>query len=193
MNEMIYWREWLQFVFGGDMPSEQLSWGQTAARALVVYVMGIALIRLGKSRMLSRLSAADVLTGLILGSLLSRGITGNASISGTASACLGLVGMHWLVTLIACYSNQFGNLVKGHGHQIVKDGKPVEGALRQHHLSQHDLEEQLRLRGIHSLDEVDCAYKERSGEVSMIKRRGEPRVVDVAVEPGVQTVRIRLE
>lgn len=185
--------DWLTFVFGADTPVQPLNWGQAAARAVVVYVIGVALIRIGKSRMLSRLSAADVLTGLVLGSLLSRGITGSASISGTASSCLALVAMHWLFTRIACHSTWFGDLVKGHGRLIVKDGKVLEGALAKHHLSRHDLEEQLRLRGIRSLDEVECAHKERSGEVSVIKRRGQPRVVDIAVEAGVQTVRIRIE
>jgi uncharacterized membrane protein YcaP (DUF421 family) len=193
VSELNRLTSWLEFVFGADTPGDTLTWGQTAARAIVVYLIGIALIRLGKSRMLSRLSAADVLMGLVLGSLLSRGITGNASISGTTSSCTALVAIHWLFTRIACHSSWFGDLVKGHGHMIVKDGKAVEGALQKHHLSRHDLEEQLRLRGVRSLDEVECAHKERSGEVSVIKRRRAPQVLDIAVEPGVQTVRIQVE
>jgi uncharacterized membrane protein YcaP (DUF421 family) len=184
---------WLEMVFGADTPVEPLSWGQTAARAIVVYVIGIALIRMGKSRMLSRLSAADVLTGLILGSLLSRGITGNASISGTTSSCTALVAIHWLFTRIACHSSWFGDLVKGHGNLIVKDGKIIEDALWSHHLSRHDLEEQLRIHGVGSVDEVECAHKERSGEVSVVKRKAAPRVVEIAVESGVQMVRIELQ
>jgi uncharacterized membrane protein YcaP (DUF421 family) len=184
--------EWLTFIFGADTPIEPLSWGQTAARALVVYLIGITLIRMGKSRMMTRLSAADMLTGLVLGSLLSRGITGNASISGTTSSCMALVGIHWLFTRIACHSSWFGDLVKGHGNLIVKDGKVIEGALQRHHLSRHDLEEQLRIHGVRSIDEVECAHKERSGEVSVVKRKSAPRIVEIAVAPGVQTVRLEV-
>lgn len=182
----------LEAVFGGDTPAQPLTWLQIAARAVAIYIIGIALIRLGKSRMLSRLSAADVLMGLVLGSLLSRGVTGNASMSGTTAACLALVGIHWLFTRIACHSGWFGNLVKGHGRVLVRDGQILTGALRTHHLTRHDLEEQMRLHGIRAVEEIEEAHKERSGEISMIKRRPSPQIVDVSVQPGVQTVRIEL-
>jgi hypothetical protein len=85
-------------VFGGDSSTQPLQAGQIAARACLIYVLGILLVRLGKSRMLSRATPLDVLLGFILGSLLSRGINGSGSLSGTLVASSVLVGVHWFIT-----------------------------------------------------------------------------------------------
>jgi len=39
---------------------------------------------------------------------------------------------------------------------------------------------------------VKLAYLERNGGISVIPRKPEPRVLEVAVEEGVQTVRIEV-
>ena len=43
------------------------------------------------------------------------------------------------------------------------------------------------------LKKVKEARLERSGDISIIKASGEPKVVEVKVEDGVQTVRVVLE
>jgi uncharacterized membrane protein YcaP (DUF421 family) len=184
---------WLQFVFGGDRPIEPLHWHQVMARAVVVYVIGVLLVRAGKSRLIARLSPLDVLIGFILGSLLSRGITGHASISGTAASSAALVFVHWLFTWLACRYHWFGRFVKGNMDLVVEDGVVFEQALARHHLSRNDLEQQLRQNGISDVSDVHLAYKERSGEISVIRSKQPPRVLEVEVQPGVQTVRIQLE
>src|SRR5215212_3593674 len=97
----------LHIIFGGDVPEQPLALHQVAARAVVIYLIGIVIVRLGKSRLISRVTAIDVLLGFILGSLLSRGITGHASISGTALSSADIVFVHWLLTLGACRSHSF--------------------------------------------------------------------------------------
>jgi uncharacterized membrane protein YcaP (DUF421 family) len=161
----------LRFLFGGDFPDDPLQLHQAMARAVVVYLGGLAVVRLGKSRSIGRITPIDVLLGFVLGSLLSRGITGHASISGTMSASVGLVATHWLLTRMTCRWHRLGDLVKGHADLIVKDGEPLEQPLLKHHLSPHDLQEQLRLKGADDIRQVKLAYKERNGEVSFIMRR----------------------
>src|SRR5689334_16612425 len=94
----------LQAAFGGDVPEQPLALHQVAARAVAVYLIGIAIVRLGKSRSISRVTAIDVLLGFILGSLLSRGITGHASISATVVSSAAIVATHYLLTKAALRS-----------------------------------------------------------------------------------------
>jgi uncharacterized membrane protein YcaP (DUF421 family) len=183
----------LTFLFGGDFPGERPEVHQVAARAVVVYLAGLAIIRLGKSRGLGRFTPLDVLMGFLLGSLLSRGITGNASMSGTVASSAALVAVHWLLTRLAWQWHWFGNLVKGHADVIVRDGQPLDESMKRHHITQHDLDEFLRDKGIDDVSTVRLAYKERSGGVSAIPKKALPRVLEVAVESGVQTVRIVVE
>jgi uncharacterized membrane protein YcaP (DUF421 family) len=150
-------------------------------------------VRVGKSRIISRTTTIDVILGFILGSLVSRAVTGSASISGTLAAAAALVASHWILTAMAYRWHWFGTLMKGSSHLVVLDGKPVTKALRHSTISSHDLVEEMRLAGIGELEQVHEAYKERNGQISFIKRPATPRVLEVAVQSGVQTVRIALE
>jgi uncharacterized membrane protein YcaP (DUF421 family) len=155
--------------FGGDAPQQPLALGQVAARAAVVYLLGLLLVRVGKSRFHGRASAIDIVLGFVLGSLLSRGITGSASISGTFVASAALTALHWAATAAACRSHGFGNLVKGHAKLVVDNGRLVPSAMRSSHISEHDIREAMRLAAnIDDLGQVKAAYKERSGLISIV-------------------------
>jgi uncharacterized membrane protein YcaP (DUF421 family) len=179
-------------LFGGDYPVEPLALHQIAARGVVVYLGGLIVVRIGKSRLISRTTSLDVIIGFILGSLLSRGITGHASISGSLLASIVIVGVHWMLTFLACRSHRFGKLMKGNSHIVVEDGRMLHEPMLHSHITEHDLLEQMRLRGVGDLKDVRAAYKERNGEISVIKKEKRPRIFDVAVHDGVQTVRIAL-
>jgi len=191
MSEWI--ANFMQTVFGGDVPQPPLSMLQIAARAIVVYVAGLLIVRVGKSRMIARNTPLDVIVGFILGSILSRGITGHSSISETLVSSAVLVSVHWILTAIAVRWHQVGTLFKGNFKVLVADGQSLPSALESSHISEHDLLEALRRHGLETLGQVDKAYKERSGDISIIPKRPAPRVIEVVVESGVQTVRIVLE
>jgi uncharacterized membrane protein YcaP (DUF421 family) len=180
-------------VFGGDMPSDTLTLYQIAARAAVVYLGGLFVVRIGKSRLISRTTSLDVILGFILGSLLSRAITGHAPMSGTLLASAVIVGIHWFLTALACRWHRFGIWIKGNQRLVIQDGKTLPVNMRRSHISIHDLYEQMRLHGIGAIEQVQEATKERNGEISFIPVVKLPRVLDVAVQNGVQTVRIAVD
>jgi uncharacterized membrane protein YcaP (DUF421 family) len=183
----------LETIFGGDAPQQPLLYGQVAARACVVYLIGLALVRIGKSRLLSHATALDVILAVILGSLLSRGITGSASISGTTVACVMLIAVHWFLTAVACRWHRLGNLIKGHTYLVVDNGRIDWKAMRRSHISEQDLLEELRLNAnIEDVSRIKRAYKERSGQISGVRHAPETELFDVGVENGVKTVRIEI-
>jgi uncharacterized membrane protein YcaP (DUF421 family) len=161
----------LHEVFGGDYPDDELKLHQVIARTIVVFALGLAIVRIGKSRLIGRVTALDVLIGFLLGSLLSRGITGTASVSGTAAASATIVFLHWVLTALACRSHRFGTLIKGHCNLLVKDGAIDEPTMLGSHISRHDLEEALHMKGLETVAQVHLAFKERNGEISIIPRR----------------------
>lgn len=183
--------EILASLFGSDVPPPTLKLHQVAARAALIFLIGLAVIRIGKNRMVSRVTSLDVLFGFMIGSLLSRGITGNASISGTTVACVSVATVHWLLEAIAFRWHAFGIFVKGRETLLVRDGELITANLRRMLISKHDLQEELRLQGVEDIKEVHHAYEERNGEVSVLKET-KPQVLDVAVEDGVETIRIQI-
>jgi len=53
---------------------------------------------------------------------------------------------------------------------VVEEGRVLERNMRHSHISREDLMESLRLRGVERVEDVKCAYKERNGEISVIRR-----------------------
>ena len=64
--------------------------------------------------------------------------------------------------------------------------------MRQTHMTENDLWEDLRGKSVSDLKQVREAHLERSGQLSVIKAKSEPKVVEVKVAEGVQTVRIEI-
>ncbi len=184
---------WIDSILGGDAPGAHIGPGQIVVRCLIVYLAGLAVIRLGKSRLLSRASPLDVILAFILGSLLSRGVNGSASLSGTLVAVVTLVAVHGGLSALACRNHWLGNIVKGQQYVLVSDGEINRENLLRAHISERDLMEEVRLRAnVEDLQQVAAAYKERSGEVGVVKRPMLPHVVEISVHEGVQTVRLEL-
>jgi uncharacterized membrane protein YcaP (DUF421 family) len=182
----------LRWALGLRTQSKELGMGQMALRAVVVYVVTVLMVRLGKKRFMGQSTAFDVILGIMLGSIVSRAITGNAPFFPALAAAAVLLAMHWLFSALAFRSHRFGEAVKGEPRVLVRDGTIGWEAMRHAHVSERDLWEDLRGGGVSRLEQVSEARLERSGKLSVIKARAEPKVVEIAVADGVQTVRVEL-
>lgn len=160
--------DWLHQVFGRD--GELISWWQMSARAAFFFVWGLLLVRLGGQRMFGKITAFDIVVAVILGSILSRAITGNAAFLPSIAATTTLVLLHWLTTRVAWRWGAFGRVVKGRPVRLVEDGRPDETRMRATGITEHDLEEAMRRKGVESLEQVKAAYLERDGEITVISK-----------------------
>jgi len=125
---------------------------------------------------------------------MSRAINGSAPFFPTLLSGFVLVGMHWLLGVLAYHASWFGTLVKGSPVLLIKDGNIQRDGMRRAGLSKNDLEQALRLRSNQTDPaKIQFAYLERNGGISVLPCKHEPRIIDVSVEDGVQTVRIELE
>lgn len=169
------WTDFTDF-FGLERSAQTLEFRQMLPRALVVFITGIALVRLADKRSFAKMSSFDVLLILILGSIMGRSITGSERLFPTIGACFFLIFLHRLMGSLACRWPAFEQWVKGHTDLLVMDGKMQDQTLRAHHISQEDFAEQLRLKGMMTdARNVRLAYLERSGEISFIIESRPPR------------------
>jgi uncharacterized membrane protein YcaP (DUF421 family) len=184
--------EWVQAALGLGLESRDLGVVQMGLRAAIVFIVTLTVVRLGKKRFLGRATAFDVILSIMLGSIVSRGVTGNAPLVPTLGAAAVLMLMHWLFSAIALRWHGFGALVKGRPRLLVRDGQTEDHAMRAAHMTEHDLWEDLRGKSVSRLEEVAEARLERSGQLSVIKAKPEPKVVEVTVRDGVQTIRLEI-
>lgn len=166
---------------------------QMMLRAALVYIIAIGMVRFGSKRFMGRNATFDLILGIMLGSVLSRGITGQSPFWPTMAAGAVLMVMHWLIAAVACRWNWFSPLVKGRARLLVNEGAVMEKAMRRSHLGKHDLEEAMRLTGVTSVKQVREAHLERNGNISIVTYPSKAKTVEVAVAAGVQTVRIEVQ
>ncbi len=101
----------------------ELSVVQILVRCILIYIIGIALVRIGKKRFLGKIAAFDTILAIILGSLLSRAITDTDYFLKILAACLLLILLHRVFSLIAAHSEKFGGWIKGHDRVILRAGR----------------------------------------------------------------------
>lgn len=186
--------EEIRQAFGIGEDPRSLDLIQLSLRAVAVYLAGWFILRVGGNRFLGRETAFDIVLAFVLGSTLSRAINGSGPLHWTILGCALLVALHHLLAWVTFRSHRLGVLLKGQPEPLVRDGRVLPDSLRKHRLSKGDLEEALRLHAsVKELDQIEEARYERNGDISFVKKRqDEPRVVEVKVENGVQTVRIEI-
>jgi uncharacterized membrane protein YcaP (DUF421 family) len=186
--------EQLQALLGLERNLEGVNSGQMALRAILIYALALLLVRIGSKRFLGQATAFDVIVAIMLGSILSRAINGSAPFIPTILASAALVGLHGVLAGLAVRTSFFGPLVKGEPRLLIQDGKVQEDEMRVAKLSDHDLEQALRLQARQEdPSRIKRAYLERNGSISIIPFEEEPRIFEVAAEQGTQTIRIKLE
>jgi len=184
----------IQALLGLGSEAEDLTTAQMALRTIIIYIAALVIIRLASRRFLSKASAFDVVVGIMLGSIMSRAINGSAAFWPTIAASAILIGMHWAFAELAYKTGWFGPIVKGDRIVLIKDGEIQRRGMHQASVTRDDLSEAIRLQTRQTdPSRIRLAYMERSGDISVIPYEQEPRVLEVAVEAGVKTVRIELD
>jgi uncharacterized membrane protein YcaP (DUF421 family) len=176
-------------ALGGDHPDPL----QAALRAVVVYAVLLAVVRLGERRVLGKRTPLDIVVAVMIGSLASRGIVGSTlwpSLVGAAA----LMGVHWILSALSLRSDRLAGWLEGRPRVLVRDGRVDTDALRRSHISRAELVAALReVAHGEAVEDVQIAVLELNGRISVLARRSGTRVLDVDVADGVQTVRIEVE
>lgn len=149
---------------------EELATLQVCFRAIAVFIILIAYVRMGKKRFLGSATAFDAILLIVIGSIASRAISGTAPFVASLAATLVLILFHWVISFVARDSPVLSSLIKGHDTPIIKDGRVNRKSLRDAHMSDDDLAEDLRQQGVDSPSEVKDARLERSGRLSAVKK-----------------------
>ena len=142
----------LQQIFGSS--SNEMTALQLAARAVVIFVFAVALFRMLPRKSLGNTSVTDVLLTVLIGSSLSRVLTGNAPLGPVLIACLVLSALWVAMSWLAVHNEWVSRLVKGRPMVVIRDG-----------------EQSLHQQGLRGPGDVERAYVERNGAVSVVEDR----------------------
>ncbi len=155
----------------GHGTAMQIAWWQMAIRAIIIFFYGLVLLRVAGRRAFGRQSALDIVLTVLIGSNLSRAMTGGSPFLPTMAGSAVLVLLYRLGIHVTQISDLAGFLVKGEHKILVRDGQPDRAAMRRVGVSHLDLLEAIRSEGCDSISNVHLATLERSGHVSVVKRK----------------------
>ena len=149
---------------------EDINAFQMSARAVLVFLFGVALVRLGGARAFGKWTALDIVVSIIICLSLSRTLTGNTPLIPTLVSTAVLVALHAVLAQASLRFHPLSLLTKGRPCPLVEDGRVDERALKRHGVGRHDLEEALRKGGVEDPSQVRLAMLERNGDISVLKR-----------------------
>jgi uncharacterized membrane protein YcaP (DUF421 family) len=162
--------ELLHTLLGIGTEPKDLTFLQVSVRGVIVFIATLVMVRLSSKRSLAEKTAFDAVLVVILGSMLARAINGSEAFFPTLGTGFVLVLLHRFFGMAAYYSHAFGILVKGKPVVLVQDGKLQQKNMLWEHISNHDVEEDMRLEAkTENLSKIQVARLERSGDISFIK------------------------
>ena len=156
----------LTIVFGHG---PDLTWVQECARGVLIFIFGLLLVRLSGRRSFSRWSPLDTVVSIVIGSNLSRTLTGNAELVGTLAASTLIVLLHGVLAKAASRSGFISALVEGKPVTLGADGRHDPGKLKRHSVSNTDLGEAMRAAGIGDVANTTRITLEPSGKITFLK------------------------
>ena len=142
-------------------------------RGIVLYAFVVFVMRVTGRRELSTLSAVDLVLLIVLGDAIQQGLTqSDYSVTGAIIAVSTIATLSVLTSYLGFRWPFARKVLEGLPIVVVERGKLVERNLRRERMTPDELEEEMRIQQIGSLDEVEWAIVEANGSVSFVKKSG---------------------
>src|ERR687886_755601 len=142
-------------------------------RASFTFFFIYLLTRVIGRRELSSLEPFDLILLIVLGDAVQQGLTqDDYSVTG-AFIVVGVFAVLQVgVSYLSFRVPALRPVLDGEAIVVVEDGKPIEKNLKRERLSVEELMEEARQQQVGSLDEIQWAVLETSGQISFIKKGG---------------------
>lgn len=188
-----WWQEFIWAIGGAEINAPIPIW-QLVLRTIIIYGVALFLIRVAKRRFMGGFTTFDILLGFVVGSILSRAITGAIRFIDMVIVVSILIALHWIIAAITYKNNEVSDYVKNSERKLIEDGEIIEEAMEESKIGKNDLLQALRQKGgVEDPKNVKNAYLERDGSITVIPRTCASHVVEIDVKENVQTVKIKIE
>lgn len=173
----------MEHLFGR---ADELGW--VAAKAVLLYITAVLVLRLGERRTLADLSVFDFVAAVAVGSVVGRLPSArDSSFLDGAATLAAILAAHWCLARLRRFP-ALADLMERPPRLLVAHGKVLDGELRRCGLNREDLHALLRQRGVGDFAEARFVVFERRGQVSVIRDGGagsgaEPELVRAVAAP----------
>ena len=143
-----------------------------ALRSIVVFFFVFMLTRVIGRRELSSLEPFDLILLIVLGDAVQQSLTqDDYSVTGAFIVISTIAVLQVGVSYLNFRVPRLRTLLDGEPIVVVQDGKVIEGNAKRERLTLEDIAEAARLQQIASLEDVQWAVLETSGEMTFIEKQ----------------------
>ncbi len=151
-----------------------MPWWEFVLRAVVVYGVLLAMIRLSGKRTMGQFTAFDMLLIVLLGNAVQNALLGeDSSIAGGLLLAATLITLNWLVGLFASRSQKVERLLEGEPVVLARNGHVYRDVLKRELVSRDDFAKAMREAGCSDVNHVHLALLETNGHITILTRDSE--------------------
>jgi uncharacterized membrane protein YcaP (DUF421 family) len=148
-----------------------LPWWEFIARAVVVYIFLLAILRLTGKRQVGQLAPFDLVLLLVLSNALQNSMNGgDNTVTGGVISAVTLISLNYLLGYITFRSKKMGRFIEGRPQVIIHNGNVYRDVMERERLTHDELDAAVRQAGCASIDEVHFAILENNGQISVRAR-----------------------
>jgi len=151
--------------------------GSILINAVLIYGSIILLTRLAGVRAYSKMTTFDFAITIAIGSVVASGILlSDVGLVRTVFTLVCLLSLQWIASSLVSRSNYFEKLLTNKPITLIYNGAVLHDNLRKARLSTDELYMELRMAGLHSIEEVAIAIMETTADVSIIKKEADKEI-----------------
>lgn len=137
-------------------------------RGIIIYVIVILSVRLMGKRQIGQLQPSELVITILLSDVASMPLQNSETpLIGSVVAIFLLVSFEVISSVVTMKFSSVRQLLQGSSVLVIKNGKIMEKNMREIRYTTDDLMQALRLKDVFDLSEVDCAFVETNGSVSV--------------------------
>ena len=143
----------------------------TFFRAIVLYIIVLAVMRLMGKREIGQLQPFELAISIMIADLAATPMAeSGVPITNGIMPILGLLVMHLIISMINIKSTKARQIICGKPSLLIFRGKIDQKVLKKERFTINELEERLRDNNIFNIGDVEYAILETSGQVTVIPK-----------------------
>lgn len=148
-----------------------MPWWEFVLRAVVVYVVLLAMIRMSGKRTMGQFTAFDMLLIVLLGNAVQNALLGrDTSMTGGLLLAATLISLNWLVGFATARNKHAERLLEGAPVVLARNGHVYREVLKRELVSRDDFAKAMRESGCSDVSLVRLALLETNGQITIMQR-----------------------
>lgn len=155
-------------MFQLEMPVLEL-----IARGTFLFTLFMVLFRVLPRRTGGELAPMDLVFLLLITEAASHSLGDYSSLADGSVMIVTLLVLNYVTNRLSFHFRWLERIMQHTPLPIIRDGKAIPANLRKELLTPEELAGHLRLNGVEDISEVQCAYVESDGRLSVVKVKSE--------------------